>query len=117
MTNKIDITKSLPQEQWAKFFDQFSEDNSGRSIAIEIIDAEVGDEALISNAPLMAIIYDRPGKGDDLVIETGKNQVNYAHTINSPTEISTAQNQNGEIVVIQITDATDTKTLVKLQAS
>jgi hypothetical protein len=65
MTNKIDINKSVPRERWGEFFDQFSDGNHGRPISIEMIGGELGDAELIQNAPLMAMIYDRPGKGDD----------------------------------------------------
>ncbi len=117
MTTKIDITKTLPQKGWGEFFDQFSNGNRGRYISIESIDVELGDEELIQNAPLMAMVYDRPGKGNDLVIEVGKHQVTYAHTIDAPTEISTGQDALGQIIVICINDASGTKTLVKLQAN
>jgi Family of unknown function (DUF5335) len=114
--DKIEITKSVPQERWGEFFDQLSTGNHGRHIAIESISSELGDEELIQNAPLMAIVYDRPGKGDDLVIEVGKDEVTYAHTVNSPTEVSTGQDSNGVILVVQIVEATGAKTLIKLQA-
>jgi len=52
-----------------------------------------------------------------LAIETGKDQMNYAHSIDSPTEISTGEKLSGEIRVIWISDATGRKTLIKLQAS
>ena len=116
MTNKIELTKSLPRERWGEFFDQFSNGNRGRHLAIEVINAELGDEELIQDAPLMAIIYDRPGKGDDLVIEIGKDQVTYAHTVDAPTEIFTGQTATGEIVAISIYDAAKTKTLITLQS-
>jgi hypothetical protein len=38
----------------------------------ESISSNLGDEELIQNAPLMAIVYDRSEKGNDLVIEVGK---------------------------------------------
>ena len=117
MTTKIDLTKTVLQERWTEFFDQFSDGNRGRYIAIEMIDVDLGSQELIQNAPLMAMVYDRPGKGDDLVIEVGKTQVTYAHTIDSPTEISTEQNALGQIVMICISEASGTKTLVKLQAN
>lgn len=117
MINKIDTNKSIPRERWGEFFDQFSDGNRGRHIAIEIITSELGDEELIQNAPLMAMVYDRPGKGDDLVIEVGKDEVTYAHTVDSPTEIVTGQNSVGQIIAIQISDAAGAKTLIKLQAS
>lgn len=50
---------------------------------------------MIQNAPLMAIAYDRPDKGNDLVIEVGQHEVTYAHTINAPTQVLTGQDANG----------------------
>ncbi|MEH1766597.1 DUF5335 family protein [Nostoc sp.] len=117
MVSKIDINKSVPREQWGEFFDQFSSGNRGRNISIEIIDSELGDEELIQNAPLMAIIYDRPGKGDNLAIEVGKDEMTYAHSVDSPTEVLTGQNSNGVMIAVWISDAAGRKTLIKLQAS
>ena len=117
MSNKIELTKSVPPERWGEFFDQFSDGNRGRHISIEMITPELGDEELIQNAPLMAIVYDRPGKGNDLVIEVGKDEVTYAHTIAAPTEILTGQSESGRMLAVYITDAAGTKTLVKLQAT
>ena len=117
MVSKIDINKSVPCERWGEFFDQFSSGNRGRHISIEIIDSELGDAELIQDAPLMAMVYDRPGKGDDLVIEVGQHEVTYAHTIDSPTEVLTGQNSNGVMIAVRISDAAGTKTLIQLQAS
>jgi Family of unknown function (DUF5335) len=116
MTNKIDISKSVPRERWGEFFDQFSDGNRGRRISIEMIGGELGDAELVQNAPFMAMIYDRPGKGDDLVIEVGQDEVTYAHTVESPTEVLTGQDSNGLMLAVWISDAAGTKTLVKLQA-
>jgi hypothetical protein len=115
--NKIDVTKSVPTEQWEQFFDQFSTSSRGRHIAIEIIDPELGDRELIKNAPLLAMIYDRPNKGNSLAIEVGKEQMSYGHSIEAPTEIVTGENSTGEIMAIWIAESTGRKTLVKMQAS
>jgi hypothetical protein len=114
MTTKIDINKSIPQERWLEFFDQFSDGNRRRHISIEILDSELGDEKLIQNAPLMAMVYDPPHKGDKLTIEIGKNEVTYAHTIDSPKEVLTGQDANGIVLAVQIRDATGIPTLIKL---
>jgi Family of unknown function (DUF5335) len=116
MTHKIDINKSVPRERWGEFFDQFSDGNRGRYISIEMLGAELGDAELIQNAPLMAMIYDRPGKGNDLVIEVGQDEVTYAHTVDSPTEVLTGQDSNGLMLAVWISDSAGTKTLIKLQA-
>ncbi len=112
--NEINTNKSLPRERWGEFFDQFSDGNRGRHISIEIIASELGDQELVKNAPLMAMIYDRPKKGDDLVIEVGKEQVTYAHTVTAPTEVLTGQNSVGAVIAIWVSDATGTKTLIRL---
>jgi hypothetical protein len=51
------------------------------------------------------------------VIEVGKTNVFYAHTIDAPTEVLMGQSSSGQIVALWIGDAAGTKTLVKLQAS
>nr|WP_258169832.1 DUF5335 family protein [Nostoc sp. 'Peltigera membranacea cyanobiont' N6] len=56
-------------------------------------------------------------KGDDLVIEVGKHEVTYAHTIDSPTEVLTGQDSNGVMIAVRISDAAGTKTLIQLQSS
>ena len=116
MLSKIEINKSLPREKWGEFFDQFSNGNRGRHISIESISSELGDETLIQNAPLMAIIYDRPGRGNDLVIEVGKDEVTYAHTVDAPIEILTGQDSMGQMLALSISDAAGARTLIKLQA-
>jgi hypothetical protein len=116
MLTKIDINKSVPSERWVEFFDQFSDGNRGRHISIEILDSELGDQELIQNAPLMAMVYDPPTKGNKLTIETGKNEVNYAHTVDSPTEVLTGQDENGIMLAVQIRDGDGIPTLIKLQA-
>lgn len=117
MDRKIELSKSLPCDQWGKFFDQFSDSNRGRHISIENISSELGDEELIQNVPLMAIVNDRPKKGNDLVIEVGKDEVTYAHTINAPAEVLAGQISSGQIVALWICAAAETKTLIQLQAS
>jgi hypothetical protein len=113
--NKIDINKSIPSEKWLEFFDQFSDGNRGRHISIEILGTELGDEELIQNAPLMAMVYDPPKHGNKLTIETGKDEVTYAHTIDDLKEVLTGQDANGIMLAVQIRDATGIPTLIKLQ--
>ena len=41
----------------------------------------------------------------------------YGHTIDSPTEVSTGENTNGEILAMEIVDVSGRKTLIKLEAA
>jgi Family of unknown function (DUF5335) len=115
MLSTIKLTKSVPQARWGEFFDMFTNGNRGRHISIESIDPELGDFELIKDRPLLSMIYDRPGKGDDLMIEVGEDEILYAHTIDSPTEVLTGQNSIGEMVAVLIRDAAGIKTIIKLQ--
>jgi hypothetical protein len=117
MVSNIELSKSLPHDRWGEFFDQFTDGNRGRHLSIEVSDSALGDETIIQDAPLMAIVYDRPGKGNDLVIEVGRDQVTYAHTIDSPTEILVGQSESSQITALSILDAAETKTLITLQAT
>jgi hypothetical protein len=63
------------------------------------------------------MIYDHPGKGDNLAIEVGIDEMTYGHTVDSPTSVSTGQNSNSEIIAIQIADSAGRKLLVQIQAS
>jgi hypothetical protein len=114
--NNLELAKSVPSAQWGEFFDQFSDSNRGQRISIKSIDLELGDRELIHGVPLIAMVYGCPGKGDDLVIEVGQNEVNYAHTVDSPTEVLTREDPNGLILTVWINDAAGTKTLIELQA-
>jgi hypothetical protein len=44
MNSRIELNKSVPNDRWGEFFDQFSDGNRGRHVSIELIGAEVGDE-------------------------------------------------------------------------
>ncbi len=116
MISQTELTKAVPPARWGKFFDTFTNGNRGRYVSLESIDLELGDLELIKNASLRSMIYDRPGKGDDLVIELGQDAVFYDHTVNSPVEVLTEQNAIGEMVAVWISDAAGIKTVIKLQA-
>jgi hypothetical protein len=115
MVNTIDINKTLPRKRWGEFFDQCSDGNRGRLVSISIIDSDLDNKDLIEAAPLMAMIYDPPQKGNDLVIEIGRDEVNYAHTIAAPISISTGQDSDGKLIMVVIEDAAGSQTSIEFQ--
>jgi hypothetical protein len=111
--NKIDVAKTVSTKQWEKFLDRFSTINYRRHISVKVVDSE-GDQELVNNAPLLAMIYDRHNNGDNLAIEVDKDETIYGYSIDTPTQIFTGENSNGETMAIWIAEATGRKTLVKL---
>jgi hypothetical protein len=72
----------------------------------------IGDQPLTDAAPLFAIDYDPANKGDDLVITTGRDEVDYSHKISAPAEIWESQDDNGKVVALEIIDRDGAKTIL-----
>ena len=106
--------KQISQDRWVEFFDQFTNGNRGRRIKLEIVDPESGDEIPIQNAPLWSLVYDPVEKGNDLTIATGKEEVNYAHTILAPKVVWSAQDTNGKVTALEILDESNAQTILTL---
>jgi hypothetical protein len=105
-------TKKIDQGRWSEFLSMFSNGNRGRRVAIEVADMAIGDQPLTEAAPLFAIDYDPANKGDDLVITTGRDEVDYSHKINAPAEIWESQDDNGKVVSLEVIDRNGTKTIL-----
>jgi len=105
-------TKKIDQGRWSVFLSMFSNGNRGRRVAIEVADLAIGDQPLTEAAPLFAIDYDPANKGDDLVITTGRDEVDYSHKINAPAEIWESQDDNGKVVSLEVIDRNGTKTIL-----
>jgi hypothetical protein len=105
-------TKKIDQERWLEFLSMFSNGNRGRLVGIEVADMAIGDQPLTDAAPLFAIDYDPANKGDDLVITTGRDDVDYSHKISAPAELWESQDDNGKVVALEIIDRDGAKTIV-----
>lgn len=110
---KIENSKQIDQSRWVEFFDMLTDGNRGRLVDIEVMSPALGDEFLIREAALFAVVCDPSGKGNDIVIETGQQQVNYAHTVSAPSEVWEAQDENGELAALQIKDDSGTQTILR----
>lgn len=104
--------KQINQERWSEFLSMFSNGNRGRMVAIEVADMAIGGQPLTDAAPLFAIDYDPSTKGNDLVITTGRDDVEYSHKISDPVEIWESQDDNGTVVALEVIDRDGVKTIV-----
>ena len=109
-------TKKIDQGRWLEFLSMFSNGNRGRLVAIEVADMSIGDQPLTAAVPLFAIDYDPANKGDDLVITTSRDEVDYTHKISAPVEIWESQDDNGKVVGLEIIDRNGAKTIVAFKS-
>jgi hypothetical protein len=105
-------TKQLPEEDWLGFFATFSTENRNSPVTVELIGPELGDQILVEGAPLMAVDYDPPDKGDNMVITTGEES--QEHVMQGPREVWLARDELGRIEVIEIVDSEGVRTLIRL---
>jgi len=105
----------IGQDSWPQFFVAFSAGNQGRNVGIEVIDDETGEERITNSAPLLAVDYDPQDKGDDIVIATGRDGIDYTHTIASPMEVWEEEDEQGNIVSLEITDRSGVRTVVQVK--
>ncbi len=111
------INSQVPREDWQDFFVTFSNGNRGRLLSIEVLDADTGGAGPARQGKLMGVAHDPVGEGNDLVVTTGVDEIEYSHTINNPEEVWKAQHEDGEIAALEIIDQNKVKTILSLDAS
>ena len=115
--------QKISSDQWGEFFDQFTHDNRGRLIKLEIVNREGGDEILIENAPLWSLVYTPVAQGNNLTLSTGRNttivterdEVTYSHTIHAPKTVWSAEDSDGQIVALEVIDESNAQTIFSLK--
>ncbi len=108
------ITTQIPQAEWQDFMVTFSNGNRGRELSVEVFDKESGDQTARKQGKLMAVDYDPVGKGNDIVVTTGTNEIDYSHTIPAPVEVWQAQHDDGKVAALEIIDQNNVKTILSL---
>jgi hypothetical protein len=109
-------TKKIDQGRWPEYLSMLSNGNRGRTITIEMADMAIGDQPLSDAAPLFAIDFDPAGKGNDLVLTTGRDEVDYTHTIGHPAEIWESQDDNGKVLALEIINQSGSKTILTFKS-
>lgn len=109
-------TTQIAQQDWPAFLVRISNDNQGRSLNLEVVDPNAGESGTHKQGKLMAIDYDPAGEGDDIVISTGVDELGYAHPIPNPTEIWSAEEEDGQVTALEIVDRSGAKTIIRFSA-
>ncbi len=112
MAYNIKRNAQVPRDEWLKFFDQFARGNEGRTIRLEQFGGELGDENIGRHLPLLSINYDPRSKGDVVTIATGRTEVEYEHTVDSPIEVWVEQDQEGHGRAMEIISEGGARTIV-----
>jgi hypothetical protein len=109
------INTQIAREDWKDFFVTFSNGNRGRRLSLEVLDSESGDSGQAKQGKLLAVDYDPVDKGNDIVVTTGTDEVDYSHTIEAPVEVWKAQQDSGEVAALEVIDQNNVKTILTLK--
>lgn len=106
------MNTQIEQPEWKDFFVLFSNGNCGRDLTMEVFDPETGSTGQAKQGQLMAVDYDPVGKGNDIVVTTGVQEIEYSHTIEAPVEVWQAQAESGQVAALEIIDQNNVKTVL-----
>ena len=109
------INTQIPQKEWKDFFVAFSNGNRGRMLSLESFNSEFGDSGQFAQGKLMSVDCDPIDKGNDIVVTTGVDEVDYTHTIEAPVEVWKVQQDSGEVAALEIINQNNIKTILNLQ--
>jgi hypothetical protein len=109
-------TWTIPEEEWIKFFDDFSRDHAGWVATIEVLDTATGHQRIAKNLPLLGISFDTKGtRGCSVEVGAGdRPDQHISHIVDMPLHIRETREAEG-CIDLQIEPATGPVTLVHLQ--
>lgn len=107
---------TIDRTGWGSFFDLLTTDHRGKTAAIELVDADFGDQYETERLPFNYASYDP--RDDVIVIGVGGNSARFPvllrHLINRPVEVDFTVAQPTETDV-RIVDAEGTATVLRLR--
>ena len=84
-------------------------------LSLEVLDSESGDSGQAKQGKLLAVDYDPVDEGNDFVVTTGVDEVDYTHTIEAPVEVWKVQQDSGEVAALEIINQNNVKTILSLK--
>jgi hypothetical protein len=108
-------SKEIPQNEWPKFFDNFSGKHKDWSVTLEIFGTELGAQVQERELALAGIVDERDEiHGDRIVIMFGgKLDDHITHSIGHPTQVSLEYTEGGADVALAIESADGVITLLR----
>lgn len=112
-------TQAISYAHWQRFFDEFSHLHQGEHVNVEtMLQGDRGVKSELRDAPLVGIISARPKSGEDELIEVIARESpdgHATHSIERPTSVRLAEEENGQAVAIQIESAGGDITMIRFE--
>jgi hypothetical protein len=92
--------------RWATRLAELSRRNLGRTVAVEVDDADFGAQAQASGYPFMGADYDhRDDRIEIMLGARGPGRAHLTHSVTGPTSLDVLERPNGELIALRIANA------------
>ena len=108
------MDKQIKRADWPAFADQFSRNNQGRPVGVEIVSQALGDERVAEEAPLVAIDFDHQGRGTFL-ITVGQGERTMTHPITVPETVWLRSDQDDKALALEIVAGDRSQTILRFE--
>ena len=108
------MDKQIDRADWPAFTDQFSRNNQGRPVGVEIVGQALGGEWMAEKAPLVAIDFDHQGQGTFL-ITVGQGERTMTHPITVPETVWLRSDQDDKASALEIIAGDRSQTILRFE--
>jgi hypothetical protein len=106
-------TLEIPKENWLGFLENVNRRALGRSIRLEAIGRDLGDQEMGNLLPLRGIAFETKGSARGaLFIMAGTDEEELSHQIATPTRIYLGHNEAAEMEWLAVEEADGARTLI-----
>lgn len=111
-------TKEIPESDWSAFFDSFSRQHEGWLITMEVVGTEIGAQVQGQDLTLEGITNEHnKANGNTIITMIGaRPDEHITHNIESPTQVSLSQTDEGADAVLAIKSRDNLTTLLRFRS-
>jgi hypothetical protein len=103
-------TKEIPKNEWREFLDDFTRENQGLRVQIEVQDPEIGSQVEARDLPLQGIAADNK---EVAVIVGDEMDPALTHIVHGATRLWVQYGSGGKVLALEIEGGDGSKTLVR----
>jgi hypothetical protein len=103
--------KEIPKNEWREFLDDFTRENLGAQVTIEVQDPEAGSQVEARDLPLQGIAADNK---EVAVIVGDETDPALTHIVHGASRLAVEYSTGGRVSSVEIESSDGSRTLVRL---
>ncbi len=107
------MNEQISRGGWLPFLEQFSQDNQGRPVSIEVVGQEWGTDLAAQTTSLIAVDFDP--KSDAILMTVSQGEKTFTHTITAPKAIWLAYTDSGKAWALEVITKDNSQTILRFE--